>query len=168
MEQDTNRKIEHSNQLKYILIGLLIGVASVFISFFVVYNFSIEPNHEANITDAYSTGFNEGFHVADSVYKSKLQEPLINIPRVIGDVDVHTILLDKSNLHYLGLLAIGFKFGVSVPENSTKEEIEEIIKIEVRKMGGNIAVMRNLEISNQMFLDVYYKDPPKNEKWYEF
>ena len=163
MEQNT----KYSNRLQYILIGLLIGVASVFIPFFAIYNFSIVPNHEANITDAYSTGFNEGFHVADSVYKSKLQEPLSNIPRVIGDVDIHTILLDKSNLHYLGLLAIGFKFGISVPENSTTEEIEEIIKIEVRKMGGNIAVMRNLEISNQMFLDVYYKEP-KKKKWYEF
>ena len=96
----------------------------MFFPFFAIYNFSIVPNHEANITDAYSTGFNEGFHVADSVYKSKLQEPLSNIPRVIGDVDIHTILLDKSNLHYVGLLAIGFKFGISVPKNTTTEEIE--------------------------------------------
>jgi hypothetical protein len=37
-------------------------------------------------------------------------------------------------------------------------------------MGGNIAVMRQLKIQNQMFLDVYYKEPPKprKKKWYEF
>ncbi len=168
--EDIEVKIKISDKLKHLLIGLLTGALSVFVSFYIVLNYSIIPDYKIDLTKAYSNGLNDGFHIADSVYKEKLQEPLLDVPRSIGEVEIHAILLDKSSIHYLGLLPIGFDFGVQIPQNSTKEEIENIIKKETKKMGGNIAVMRQLKIQNQMFLDVYYKEPPKprKKKWYEF
>ncbi|WP_418929370.1 hypothetical protein [Barnesiella intestinihominis] len=70
--EDIEVKIKISDKLKHLLIGLLTGAFSVFVSFYIVLNYSIIPDHKIDLTKAYSHGLNDGFHIADSVYKEKL------------------------------------------------------------------------------------------------
>lgn len=168
LDEKVEIQIKMSKPVKYLIIGLLIGGVSSLVGSMLSHKFLVKPKYDNYVEQAQSNAFTQGFHMADSVYKAKLQETIAEVPRVIEDVDIRAILLDQTDTYYLGLLAISFDFGVAVPQNSSKDDIERIIKRETKKMGGNLAVMRGMEISNKMFLDVYYKAPPKKKKWYEF
>lgn len=168
LDEKVEIQIKMSKSVKYLIIGLLIGAASSLVGSMLSYKFLVKPKRDNYMEQAQSNAFTQGFHIADSVYKAKLQESIAEVPRVIEDVDIRAILLDQTDTHYLGLLAIGFDFGVAVPQNSSKDDIERIIKRETKRMGGNLAVLRSMEISNKMFVDIYYKAPPKKKKWYEF